>query len=200
MLAVLITLTPGLRNEFIDGQKADIQIAVLPLMDFKICLNSTLKWLERDFQMRQFTCQWLKTRKYSDYRLLFITQEEWTIVKYVMEILWPFQYWTLWMLKRHTVTLHHVITLNNDMFNHMHGVMRALAKKKPQWKEDLFFAVKCVRQKLTKYFTEVTPTTGMLLISAHMLDPFQKLRTFRKREKGIDINPEDETFYTTQYQ
>jgi hypothetical protein len=82
----------------------------------------------------------------------------------------------------------------------MDGVMRALAKKKTQWKEDLFFAVKCARQKLSKYYTEVTPTTGMLLITAHILDPFRKLRYFKKWDKGMDINPEDETSYTTQYQ
>jgi len=104
------------------------------------------------------------------------------------------------MLKRYTVTLHHVITFHNDMFDHMDGVMRALAEKKTPWKEDLFFAVKFARHKLSKYYTEVTPTTGMLLISAHILDPFRKLRSCRKWDKGMDINPEDETFYTTQYQ
>jgi hypothetical protein len=104
------------------------------------------------------------------------------------------------MSKRHTVTLHHVVTVYNDMFHLMDGVMRALAKKKTQLKEDLFFAVKCARQKLSKYYTEVTPTTGMLLITAHILNPFRKLRLFRKWDKGMDINPEDETSYTTQYQ
>jgi len=68
------------------------------------------------------------------------------------------------MSTRHTVTLHHVITVNNDMFNHTDGVMRALAMKDTQWKEDLFFAVKLARQKLSKYYAEVTPMTGMLLI------------------------------------
>jgi len=86
------------------------------------------------------------------------------------------------------------------MFDHMDGVMRALAKKKTQWKEDFFFAVKLARQKLSKYYAEVTPTTGMLLISAHILNPFRKLQSFRKWDKKLDINPEDETFYTTQYQ
>jgi hypothetical protein len=42
----------------------------------------------------------------------------------------------------HTVTLHHVIAVYNGMFDHMDGVMRGLAKKKTQWKEDMFFAVK----------------------------------------------------------
>jgi hypothetical protein len=86
------------------------------------------------------------------------------------------------------------------MFDHMDGVMRTLAKNKTQWKEDLFFAVKLAWQKLSKYYGEVTPTTGMLLISAQILDPCPKLRSFEKWDKQMDINPEDETSYTTQYQ
>jgi hypothetical protein len=175
MLAVLITLTPGRRNEFIDSQKAKVRIAVLPSMDVKTRWNSTLELLERTYRLCEFTWEWLKNPKYSDYRPLFTTQDEWTIVKYVMEVSRQFRYWTLWMSQRHTVTLHHVITVYNDMFDHMDGVMRALAKKKTQWKEDLFFAVKCARQKLSKYYTEVTPMTGMLLITAHILDPIRKL-------------------------
>jgi hypothetical protein len=60
--------------------------------------------------------------------------------------------------------------------------------------------VKLARQKISKYYTEVTPKTGKLLISAQILDPFWKLRSFRKWDKGMDINSEDETSYTTQYQ
>jgi len=200
MLAVLIMLTPGCQNEFIDCQKAKVRIAVLPIMDVKTRLNSILELLERAYRLRECTREWLKNPKYSDYWPLFTTQDMWTIVKYVMEVLRPFWYWTMWMSKRHTVTLHHVITVYNDMFDHMDGVMRALAKKKTQWKEDLFFAVKCAQQKSSKYYTEVTPTTGMLLITAHILDPFLKLRSFRKCDKGMDINPEDETSYTIQSQ
>jgi len=60
--------------------------------------------------------------------------------------------------------------------------------------------VKLARQKLSNYYAEVIPTTGMLLSSAHILNPFGKLQSFRKWDKGIDINPEDKTSYTTQYQ
>jgi len=60
--------------------------------------------------------------------------------------------------------------------------------------------VKLARHKLSKYYTEVTPTTGMLLISAHILDSFCKLGSFRKWDKGMAINPEDETSSTTEYQ
>jgi len=82
------------------------------------------------------------------------------------------------MLKRHTVRLHHVITVFNNMFDHMDGELRALARKKTSWKEDSFFPVKFARLKLSKYYAEVTPMTGMLLISAHSLHPFRKLRSF----------------------
>jgi len=40
----------------------------------------------------------------------------------------------------------------------------------------------------------------MILISAYILDPFWKLRSFRKWDKALDINPEDEISYTTQFQ
>ena len=62
------------------------------------------------------------------------------------------------------------------------------------------FAVRLARQKLSKYYPIVTPTMGMLLISPDMLQLFWKLRSFRMWDKGMDINPEDETSYTTQYQ
>jgi len=92
------------------------------------------------------------------------------------------------------------MSVYNDMFDYIDGVMRALTKKKPPWKEDLLFTVQLAQQKLCKYYTEVTPTTGMLLISAHILNPYWKLQSFRKWDKGMDINPEDETSNTTQYQ
>ena len=200
MLAVLITLTPGCRNKFIDCQKAKFRIAVLLIMDVKTRWNAILELLETAYRSQEFTRECLQNSQCSENRPLLTTQDEWTIVKYVMEVLRPFRYWTLWMSKRHTVTLHHVITVYNDMFDYMDGVMRALAKKKTVWKEDLFFAVKLVWQKLSKYYAEVTPMMGMLLIPAHIPDPFSKLRSFRKWYRGMDIDPEDETFYTTQYQ
>jgi hypothetical protein len=37
------------------------------------------------------------------------------------------------------------------MFDHIDGVMGALAKQMTPWKEDFAFAVKLARQKLSKY-------------------------------------------------
>jgi hypothetical protein len=123
MFASLIALPPGDRNDFIDCHKAKGGIAVLRIIDVKTPWNSRLEWLERAYHLRELTCDWLQTPKYSEYRPLFTTQDEWTTVKYLLEGLRPFRYWTLRMSKRHTVTLHHVITVYNDMYDHMDGVI-----------------------------------------------------------------------------
>jgi len=92
MLAVLNTLTPGRRNEFIDCQKGKVRIAVLAIMDVTTRRNSTLELLERTYHLWEFTREGLQNPKYREYRPLFTTQNEWTIGKYVMEVLRPFQY------------------------------------------------------------------------------------------------------------
>jgi len=91
------------------------------------------------------------------------------------------------------VSLHHDMTVYIDKFRHMDGVFQALDKKKTHWKEDLYFALKFARPQLSKCNVEVTAETSMLLDSARILDPFRKLPSFWNWEKGMDINPEDET-------
>jgi hypothetical protein len=118
--------------------------------------------------------------KYSDYQPQFTTQDEWTNVKYVIEVLRPFRYWTLWMSELHSVTLHHIIPVQNDMFNHTDGVIHALAKIKTLWNEDSIFTVNLAPQNLPRYYAEVTAMTGMRLISAHIIDSFRKLLSFRR--------------------
>jgi hypothetical protein len=60
--------------------------------------------------------------------------------------------------------------------------------------------VKLDQQKLSNYYAEVTPSMGMHLISANIIDPFWKLRWCRKWDHQMDITPEDKTSYPTQYQ
>jgi len=84
------------------------------------------------------------------------------------------------------------------MFHPMDGVKRALVDKKIEWKEDLHFAMKSARQKLSKPYGEVTQTTSMHPISAYIPDSFRKLQSFWKWDKGMDIMFEDETSHTTQ--
>jgi len=199
MLAVLITLTPGRRNEFIDCQQAKVHIAVLTSMDLKTWWNSTLELLELAYQIREFTRKCSRNLECSDFRPLFTMQDEWTSFRYIMEVSRTFRYWTLWISQWHMVSLNHVITVWNDMFDHIDGIMQHLAKKKTQWKEDLYFTVNIARQKLYIYDAKVTPMTGMILISACILNPFWMLWSFRKWGRECIFNLEDKTLYTTQY-
>jgi hypothetical protein len=60
--------------------------------------------------------------------------------------------------------------------------------------------VRIASQKLTKQYAEVTPSTGINLNSSHILDYFRQLTSSRHWDRGMDINAEEKTFYTTQYQ
>jgi len=80
----------------------------------------------------------------------------------------------------------------------MDCIMQGLAKKKTPWKENLFFTVKSVRQKLSKYSSEVPPKIGMPLLSANILDPFHKMPLFRKWNNAMNIYPKNGTSYATQ--
>jgi hypothetical protein len=142
MITVFSMLTPGCQNQFMDCQKVKVRIAVSPIMDVKTHWNSRLRLLERTYLLREFTREWLHNLKHDKYCRLFTTLYEWTIVKYITEGLCRFRYWNLWMSKMYKVTLRHSITVYNDMFNPMDGVMQVLAKKKSQWKDDFFFTVK----------------------------------------------------------
>jgi len=180
MLAVLITLTPRRENEFIDCQKAEVPIEVLPIVDVKPQWKSTLQMIARVYQLRELTRERLKNPQCSNYRPLFTTPVEWAIMKYVMEVWRPFRHWTLWMSKQHTGTRYHIIPVYNNLYDHMEGIMRASAKKLTQLKYDLYSAMMFARQKLSQYYAGVTPTTGILLISPHILHRLRKLWSFRR--------------------
>jgi len=78
--------------------------------------------------------------------------------------------------------------------------MQALPKKETQWKEDICFPVKWTWQKISQYYADMIPVSGMLLISAYIVGHFWMVRLFRKYDNRIDIQSGDETSYTTWYQ
>ena len=91
--------------------------------------------LERAYRLRPYTSEWLKD--YPEFQPLYTTDDEWRAVEYVLEVLVPFRYWTLWMSKRQTITLHRVISIYNEMFDHMEGAIHALKTKQTAWKKDV---------------------------------------------------------------
>jgi len=82
------------------------------------------------------------------------------------------------MLKWHVVAPPHIIAVLNHMVDHIDGFMLSDAKKMTQWKHYLNIAVIFAQQKLSKYYSEVTPTTCLLRISAHIIHLFRKMPLF----------------------
>jgi len=190
----------GCPKKFIHCQKAKVRITVLPIMNLWTHWTSTLEFLERAYWLQEFTRKGLQIPKSSGNWPFFATYDKLSFLQYIMDVLRPFWYCTLWISKRHTVTLHHVITVYNDMLHRLDGVLWASANMMTQWKEELFFAVKFAPQKLSNYFVELTCLTGMVYISAHILNSFRKLWLYRKCDYRMDINLEDKISYTTNYQ
>jgi hypothetical protein len=73
-------------------QKPKVNIAELPIVDVKTHWNSTLSSLERVYSSWEVTPEWLQNPKYIEYQPIFTTQDEWTIVRYVMEVFSRFRY------------------------------------------------------------------------------------------------------------
>jgi hypothetical protein len=73
-------------KRLLDCQKAKVRIAVLPNIGVKPHWNSTLELLVHTYILPELTRKWLENPKHSDYRLLFTTQDKWTIAEYVMEM------------------------------------------------------------------------------------------------------------------
>ena len=61
----------------------------------------------------------------------------------------------------------------------------------------MFFSVKLARLKLLRYYAEVTLMTGMLAISARILDRIRLLQLVATWDKGMGYNLVDETSYST---
>jgi len=114
-------------------------------MDVKTLWNLTQELLERVNRLWECSHEWLNNPECSGYQPHFTTEDEWTIILYVMDVLRQVQNGTVWMSNRHTVILDHIIAVYNDMFDQMNSIMPALGKVKTQWTEDLYFAVEIAR-------------------------------------------------------
>jgi len=83
-------------------------------MDVKTRWNLTLQLLERAYQLREFTWEWLMNPLISEYQPHSTTLDESITVNCIMEVFRPIWYWTLLMSKRLLVTLYHVVTFDSQ--------------------------------------------------------------------------------------
>lgn len=190
-MAILVNSSPGRRNDFLDLQRGNEPVAVTLVLDVKTRWSSTLTMLERSYRLRWYTRKFLEQDDYSNFRGLYLTDQEWKVVEYLMEILRPFRYWTMWMSMRRQITLHRVLYLYDDMLNHIDSVLKVLKNKKYFWKCQMHDAMRAARNKLKQYYEKITPAHGQLLVIAAFLDPYRRGRLFKIWD-GTSKNHRDE--------
>jgi hypothetical protein len=110
--------------ELQDGKE---KIAVSLIQNISTCWNSSFAMLQHAYRLRPVI--WPCIKCYPEFAALYITSDEWAAVDYLLQVLSPFNHWTLWMSKRYAITLHKLIKLYNDIFNHIEDIIGRLKGK-----------------------------------------------------------------------
>ena len=196
-LAVVVNSSPQRREQYLNLQDGVERFATCLIMDVSTRWNSTALMLQRAHRLRPYTEAWI--RMYPDYQAFWTTPDEWKVVEYMLTILEPLQYWTLWMSKRRDFTLHFVLRIYNSMFDHFEEFIKRLSVKQADYKKDLLKALKAATHKLKHYYKKCTPRNCTLLLMATMLDPYQKLLAFHKWDLANGCPTTDPRSFTSKH-
>jgi len=92
-------------------------------------------------------------------------------VEYILEVLAPIRFWTLWMSKSHNVTIHRVFEVYQNIFDHIDDQREKLSNKRMRWKMDIRFALDKSLDKAKAYYGKTENPRGLLLSLAICLNP-----------------------------
>jgi hypothetical protein len=116
------------------------------------------------------------THQYVQFKL---DQEEWRQVEYLLLIMKPFFDFTNVLSKTRDVTVHHVFSIYNKLFNHLDDAEKKLKRKAVPWKKRMLQALRAAKKKLSKYYAATdTESYGKVYAIATILCPSKKLRYF----------------------
>ena len=134
-MSIAAGASPQWRQHFIEIQNNRVKIPTTLQYDVKTRWNSPLNMLERSLRLREFTKDWLQT--YAQFTPLWSTPEESRQIEYILEVLQPIRFCTLWMSKTCGVTIHWVFQAYQDIFDHLEMQISQLERKRMQWKVDI---------------------------------------------------------------
>jgi len=177
-MSIAIGASPQRRQHFIEIQNDRVKIPTTLLYDVKTRWNSTLNMLERSVRLREFTKEWLQT--YPEFSPLWSTPEEWRQVEYILEVLQPIRFWTLWMSKTRGITIHRVFQVYQDIFDHLEMQIAKLERKRMQWKVDIREGLLKAKLKAAAYYGKTEGPRGVLFGIGACLNPYCKLNLFRE--------------------
>ena len=103
------------------------------------------------------------------------------------------------MSKLQDFTLHKVLRIYGNMFDHFEDYMKRLRAKEADFKQDLLRALEAATAKLKEYYAKVTPRVDTLLSMETMLDPYQKLSPFKKWDRAEGNNDAESSSFKQQH-
>jgi len=175
-LSIAVGSSPQRREYFLDIQEGRVKHPVSLIYDVKTRWNSTLIMLERALRMKNFTREWIK--EYQAYAPLWSTPCEWKQVEYILQVLEPIRFCTLWMSKTRGPTIHRVFQVYDTIFDHLDNQITALEKKRIRWKVEIREALEKARAKAAKYYGKTENPRGLLMALGVCLNPYSKLDLF----------------------
>jgi hypothetical protein len=143
--------------------------------------------LNRARKLQPVFDQYCRTHSYTQFEL---DQEDWRQVEYLLLLTKPFFDFTNVLSKTRDVTVHHVFSIYNRLFNHLDDAESKLKRKAVPWKKRMLQALGAAKRKLSKYYTATdTASYGKIYAIATILYPSKKLRYFDSadwRGEGTD--------------
>lgn len=165
---------------------------LVPIQDVRTRWNSTFLMLNRARRLQSVFDQYCTTYQHVQFKL---DQEEWRQVEYLLLITKPFFDFTSVLSKTRDVTVHHVFSIYNRLFNHLEDAEKKLKHKAVPWKKRMLQALRSAKRKLSKYYTATdNESYGKVYAIATILCPSKKLRYFDnanwrgKTEKGEEVD------------
>jgi len=175
-MSIAVGASPQRRQHFIKIQNNRVKIPTTLLYDVKTRWNSTLNILERSVRLREFTKDWLQT--YAEFTPLWSTPEDWRQIEYILEVLQPIRFWTLWRSKTRGVTIHRVFQVYQDIFDHLETQISNLERKRMLWKVDIREGLVKAQLKAASYYCKTESPRGLLFGIGTCLNPYCKLNLF----------------------
>jgi len=177
-MSIAVGASPQRRQHFIEIQNNRVKIPTTLLYDLKTLWNSTLNMLERSVQLREVNKDWLQT--YAEFTPVWSTPEEWRQIEYILEVLQPIRFLTLWMSKTRGVTIHGVFQVYQDIFDYLEMQISKLEPKRMQWKVDICEGLVKAKLLAPSYNGKTTSPRGLRFGIGICLNAYCNLNLFRE--------------------
>lgn len=182
---MFVNASPQRREAFLNLQTKEPRL--IPIQDVRTRWNSTFLMLDRAKRLQSVFDQYCTTHQYLHFKL---DVEEWRQIEYLLLLTKPFFDFTNVLSKTRDVTVHHVFSIYNRLFNHLDDAEKKLKRKGVPWKKRMLQALAAAKTKLNKYYTATDREPyGKIYAIATILYPSKKLRYFNNKDwRGDDVD------------